>query len=152
MSLKVSFNEIKNLLPQVYPFILVDRVEHYEDYKSIICLKNITGNEWWIPGHFPDQAVLPGVLIIEGIAQAGILLFQLSNKKIDRQDEVSVDNKSPFLLTSVKTRFLKKVIPGDQLVYHCNVVKMTSSAGIIEGIAKVDEEVVAKAELVFCIG
>lgn len=152
MSLKINFNEIKKLLPQAYPFILVDRIEEYEENNSIICLKNVSGNEWMTPGHFPDQAIFPGVLIIEGIAQAGILLFQLSRGQVHTQDEANNNHKSTFLLSSVKAKFIKQVNPGDQLFYHCSVVKMTSNAVMMEGIAKInDSEIAAKAELIFCV-
>ncbi|UHA72037.1 3-hydroxyacyl-ACP dehydratase FabZ [Paenibacillus sp. 481] len=151
MSAKVYFDEIKRLLPQDYPFIFVDRVEHYEEFKSITCVKNITGNEWAVTGHFPKQAIFPGVLINEGFGQATILLIKLSQKN-EEQRVMEINSDSTFLMTSAKIRYLKTIVPGDQLYYHCNIVKLTSNSGVIEGIAKIDnEEIAAKAELVFCV-
>lgn len=144
MTITVDFDRVRELLPQAYPFVMVDRVESFEKDQYITCLKNITGNEWAFPGHFPKKAIYPGVLIIEGIAQSGILLFQLSQEPLELS-EVS----RTFLLTSVKTRFLKPVVPGDQMIYRCEMVKKTSTAGIIEGVATVGGEPVAKAEMTF---
>lgn len=144
MTITVDFDRVRELLPQAYPFVMVDRVESFEKDQYITCLKNITGNEWAFPGHFPKKAIYPGVLIIEGIAQSGILLFQLSQEPLELS-EVS----RTFLLTSVKTRFLKPVVPGDQMIYRCEMIKKTSTAGIIEGVATVGGETVAKAEMTF---
>lgn len=144
MTITVDFDRVRELLPQAYPFVMVDRVESFEKDQYITCLKNITGNEWAFPGHFPKKAIYPGVLIIEGIAQSGILLFQLSQEPLELS-EVS----RTFLLTSVKTRFLKPVVPGDQMIYRCEMIKKTSTAGIIEGLATVGDETVAKAEMTF---
>nr|WP_081756952.1 3-hydroxyacyl-ACP dehydratase FabZ [Gorillibacterium massiliense] len=144
MTLSYSFDAIRNLLPQKYPFIFVDRIAEFEAGQRIRCIKNVSGNEWMFPGHFPDQAIFPGVLIVEGMAQCGILLFQLSADPANAMGHT-------FLLSSVKSRFLQPVIPGDQVIYDCTVVKLVSSGGILECKASVDGVTVAKAELSFAI-
>lgn len=140
-----GFDVIRGLLPQSYPFIMIDLVEAFEPGQYIVCRKNITGNEWFIPGHFPDKAIFPGALIIEGMAQAGILFFKL-NKEMP-----SEWSSATFLLTAVKTRFLKVVVPGDQLKIRCEPEKLISTAGIVKCVATVEDEVVAKAEMTFYV-
>src|SRR5438067_11072313 len=75
MSMTLSFDEVRRALPHSYPMILVDVVEELEPGQFIVCRKNVTGNEWCFPGHFPARAVYPGVLLLEGLAQAALLLF-----------------------------------------------------------------------------
>jgi 3-hydroxyacyl-[acyl-carrier-protein] dehydratase len=153
--MQIDFDTVRKLLPQAYPFVLVDRVEQFEKNQSIVCLKNVSGNEWMFPGHFPEKAIYPGVLLIEGLAQSGILLFQLSQETdgsvfaTGTGDLGGGKQARTFLLASVKTRFLKAVVPGDQLFYSCEVIKMTSRAGILEGVVTVNGEIAAKAELTF---
>lgn len=138
----LDFEEVKKLLPQRYPIILIDRVIDLQKGESIVCLKNITGNEIYFLGHFPEKAIFPGALIIEGMAQAAIILFQKSKEQEQISDMI-------FLFASVKARFLKPVIPGDQLQINVKVIKFVKDAAIVEGIATVDGKVVAKSEMTF---
>ncbi|OHB71546.1 MAG: 3-hydroxyacyl-[acyl-carrier-protein] dehydratase FabZ [Planctomycetes bacterium RBG_16_41_13] len=141
----ILFEEIRSLLPQKYPFIFIDRAIEFEESKRIVCVKNISGNEPVFVGHFPDFAIMPGVLIIEAMAQASIILFRKSLPS--RGDEDAV-----FLLASVNNaRFTKPVIPGDQLIIEVIVEKIVSRGAMVRSVVKVQEKVVAKAALTFGI-
>lgn len=144
MSVVKGYDEICRLLPQAYPFIMVDVVEELQAGKRIVCRKNVTGNEWMFPGHFPGNAMYPGVLLIEGMAQTAILLVRAD-------DSAPVSDDTTYMLAGAKTRFLKPVVPGDQLCYVCEVIKFASMGGIVDAEAYVDGEVVAKAQLTFAI-
>lgn len=137
----IGFNEVRRLLPQAYPFLMVDVVEELEPGKRIVCRKNVTGNEWMFTGHFPENAIFPGVLLIEGMAQAAILLV--------RADESMQSSAATYMLAGVKTRFIKPVVPGDQIRYVCEAVKFASMGGIVDAEVSVDGEVVAKSQLTF---
>ena len=139
------FEEIRSLLPQKYPFLFIDKVIEFEEGKRIVCVKNVSGNEPVFVGHFPDFAIMPGVLIIEAMAQASIILFKKSLPTKKDRDEV-------FLLASVNNaRFTKPVFPGDQLFVEISVEKIVSKGAIVQASAKVDEKAVAKATLTFGI-
>jgi 3-hydroxyacyl-[acyl-carrier-protein] dehydratase len=139
------FEEIRSLLPQKYPFLFIDKVIEFEEGKRIVCVKNVSGNEPVFVGHFPDFAIMPGVLIIEAMAQASIILFKKSLPAKNDRDEV-------FLLASVNNaRFTKPVFPGDQLFVEINVEKIVSKGAIVQASVKVDEKAVAKATLTFGI-
>lgn len=139
------FEEIRSLLPQKYPFLFIDKVIEFEEGKRIVCVKNVSGNEPVFVGHFPDFAIMPGVLIIEAMAQASIILFRKSLPAQNNRDTV-------FLLASVSNaRFTKPVFPGDQLFVEIIVEKIVSKGAIIQASVKVDEKAVAKATLTFGI-
>ncbi|QED47024.1 3-hydroxyacyl-ACP dehydratase FabZ [Cytobacillus dafuensis] len=146
MKKEYFFDEIKALLPQKYPFIFIDRIQEVYPREKIICLKNISGNEWMFPGHFPEKSIFPGVLIIEAIAQASILLFKIGQESSEKEE-----NGEIFLLTNVKSRFLDTITPGDQVIFTCEVIKMYESAGMIKATAMVEGKIVAKADLTFAI-
>ncbi len=138
----LSFEEVRELVPQKYPFLFIDKVVELQKESRIVCLKNISGNEPFFAGHFPDFAIMPGVLIIEALAQASIILFKKSFDTEKDKDKV-------FLLASANVRFSKPVFPGDQLTLEINTEKIISSAAIVKGIARVGEKIVAKATLSF---
>jgi len=139
------FEEIRSLLPQKYPFLFIDKVIEFEEGKRIVCVKNVSGNEPVFVGHFPDFAIMPGVLIIEAMAQASIILFR---KSLPAQN----DRDTVFLLASVNNaRFTKPVFPGDQLFVEISVEKIVSKGAIVQASVKVDEKAVAKAILTFGI-
>ncbi len=141
----MGYEEIKSLLPQRNPFILIDKIVEFEEGKRVVCLKNVSGNEPYFVGHFPDFEIMPGVLILESLAQASIILFKKGADAFDTGTGEKV-----FLLVSVKNaRFSKPVFPGDQLVIEINIEKLISTAAIVQGVAKVDDKVVAKATLSF---
>jgi len=142
----ISFEEIRSLLPQKYPFLFIDKVVEFEEGKKIVCVKNVSGNEPVFVGHFPDFAIMPGVLIIEAMAQASIILFK---KSLPNQQN---DKNTVFLLASVNNaRFTKPVFPGDQLFIEIIVEKIVSKGAIVQATVKVEEKTVAKASLTFGI-
>lgn len=142
----ILFEEIRSLLPQKYPFLFIDRVVEFEERKKIVCVKNVSGNEPVFVGHFPDFAIMPGVLIIEAMAQASIILFK---KSLPAQQN---DKNTVFLLASVNNaRFTKPVFPGDQLFVEIIVEKIVSKGAIVQATVKVKEKTVAKASLTFGI-
>jgi len=142
----ILFEEIRSLLPQKYPFLFIDKVVELEEGKKIVCVKNVSGNEPVFVGHFPDFAIMPGVLIIEAMAQASIILFR---KSLPTQQN---DKNTVFLLASVNNaRFTKPVFPGDQLFIEIIVEKIVSKGAIVQATVKVEEKTVAKASLTFGI-
>ncbi|MBT5307376.1 MAG: 3-hydroxyacyl-ACP dehydratase FabZ, partial [Candidatus Scalindua sp.] len=136
----LNFEEVRELVPQKYPFLFIDKVIELQKESRIVCLKNISGNEPFFAGHFPDFAIMPGVLIVEALAQASIILFKKSFDTEQNKDKV-------FLLASANVRFSKPVFPGDQLILEVDIEKVISSAAIVKGVAKVGDKVVTKATL-----
>lgn len=139
----MDINKIKQLLPQRYPFLMVDRVITFEPRKKIVALKNVTVNEDFFNGHFPQQPVMPGVLIIESLAQAAGLV--MLNEEEHR-------GKIPFFTGIDKARFRRPVIPGDQLRLEIEVLRIKGNVGKVKGKGLVEGEVVAEAELMFVLG
>ena len=138
----LNFEEVRELVPQKYPFLFIDKVIELQKESRVVCLKNISGNEPFFAGHFPDFAIMPGVLIVEALAQASIILFKKSFDTEQNKDKV-------FLLASANVRFSKPVFPGDQLTLEIDIEKVISSAAIVKGVAKVGDKVVTKATLSF---
>jgi 3-hydroxyacyl-[acyl-carrier-protein] dehydratase/UDP-3-O-[3-hydroxymyristoyl] N-acetylglucosamine deacetylase/3-hydroxyacyl-[acyl-carrier-protein] dehydratase len=132
--------QIEKWLPHRFPFLLVDRVLELKPGESILALKNVTYNEPFFTGHFPERKIMPGVLIVEALAQAGgILLWH------------SVENpESVFVVLSKieEAKFRKSVIPGDQLKLYARLVKLKATFCVMETQARVGDEVVAEARLV----
>ncbi len=134
----LEFIDIKRAIPHRYPFILLDRVLDLEPYTSIVAVKNISASDPILQGHFPEFPVYPGVLIVEGLAQAAAVLGYYSFETDVRE----------VLLTEVNNcRFRMKVVPGDQLVLKVKILKKRLPFFWYEGIAEVDSKIVAKVEL-----
>ena len=134
---------IKKILPQRYPFLFIDRILEFEKHKKLVALKNVTTNEEYFRGHFPEAPIMPGVLLIETMGQAGIIFLNLNiNEDLEKMDKADI-----YYLYSVKARFLKPVKPGDQIIVEVEPVKLTKDSGIIKVVAKVDNKEVALAEL-----
>ncbi|MBN2374025.1 3-hydroxyacyl-ACP dehydratase FabZ [bacterium] len=143
----LNFEEIKKLLPQRFPFLMLDRIIDYEYEKRIVGIKNVTGNETFFQGHFPEEAIMPGALILEAMAQTSLIYFKLSQNN-PKKDSAS----TPVLFGGIKAKFIMPVVPGDVLKIEMTPVKVISSGGIMEGKASVDGNVVCKAELCFSAG
>lgn len=138
----MNIKEIKNYLAHRYPFLLVDRVIDFEAGKNLTAIKNVTVNEPFFNGHFPDRPIMPGVLIIEALAQAtGLLGF----RTIDGEPQENV----LYMLVAVnKARFKRQVIPGDQLELYAELVKRRGKMWIFKTEARVDGQVAAVAEII----
>ncbi len=135
--------EIMDFLPHRYPFLLLDRIVEYEEGKRIVGLKNVTINEPFFQGHFPGVPVMPGVLIIEAMAQAGgVLVFKTLPER---------HKKLVFLMGIEGARFRKPVQPGDQLRLEMVVVRIKTRVGKLTGKAYVDGTLVAEAEILFSL-
>jgi len=136
----MSLEEIKKILPHRYPFLLVDRVLEVQEGKYCKALKNISGNEEVFQGHFPSQAVLPGVMIIEALAQtAGIVIH--SGKEDSSSSEIV------FFAGIDKAKFRIPVVPGDQLILETRLINQRRNFWVFEGKANVDDKLVAQAEI-----
>jgi beta-hydroxyacyl-ACP dehydratase FabZ len=135
----LDINQIMKLLPHRYPMLLVDRILEIESGKRIVGLKNVSANEQFFQGHFPGAPVMPGVLIVEAMAQCGAVLFLRDLEDRDRK---------LFLFGGVdKARFRRQVVPGDQLILECEVLQRRASTVKLRGMARVEGAVVAEAEL-----
>lgn len=134
--------DILRILPHRYPFLLIDRVLEIEDGKRIVALKNITMNEPCFTGHFPGNPIMPGVLIIEMMAQAGGILLLLTEEH---------KGKLAYLAGIEKARFRKPVLPGDTVTLEAQLLKARSTMGWMKTTAKVGENIVCEAELAFAV-
>jgi 3-hydroxyacyl-[acyl-carrier-protein] dehydratase len=135
----LDIKEIVRLLPHRYPFLLVDRILAGEKTKSMIGLKNVSMNEPFFQGHFPSDPIMPGVLILEGMAQVGGILAFYSIPEM-------VGEKLIYFAGIDKVRFRRPVVPGDQLIYEMIVIKHKGKIWKMTGTAKVDNNIVAEAE------
>ena len=135
----MNINEIIQILPHRYPMLLVDRILELEPGKRIVGLKNVTANEQFFQGHFPGAPVMPGVLIVEAMAQCGAVLFLR---------DIPERNKKLFLFGGVdKARFRKPVVPGDQLIMELELLQKRATTIRLRGTARVNGNVVAEADL-----
>lgn len=135
----LGITEIMDILPHRYPMLLVDRVLEIDGDKRIVCSKSVTANEQFFQGHFPGAPVMPGVLIVEAMAQcAAVLILQgIPNR-----------NEKLFLFGGVDhARFRKPVVPGDQLRLECEILQRRATSVKVHGVATVDGNVVAEADL-----
>ena len=136
--------DIQKILPHRYPFLLVDRVTDLDAGKSIEAYKNVSISEPVFQGHFPDHPIYPGVMIIEGMAQAGgVLAFQSASK----EDQEAAKNKVVYFMSIDKAKFRHPVVPGDKLVYRLNVIKNRGAVWHLDAKAYVDDKLVTEAEL-----
>ena len=147
IKLPVDVSCILHLLPHRYPFLLVDRVTELEPHQRIRAYKNVTFNEPFFQGHFPGRPVMPGVLVIEAMAQAGGLLTQLSLPR-----EAIGDGKLFYLVKVDNARFNRMVVPGDQLDIEVVLKRNIRNMALYEGCARVDGKVVASAEILCAEG
>ncbi|HEX9565921.1 MAG TPA: UDP-3-O-acyl-N-acetylglucosamine deacetylase [Gemmatimonadaceae bacterium] len=134
----IEIDEIMRTLPHRYPFLLVDRILEYEERKRVVGLKNVTINEPFFQGHFPGHAIMPGVLIIEAMAQVGGMLLMATSHQGD---------KVVYFTSLDNVKWRKPVRPGDQLIFELDVVQIRGAMCKMRGVAKVDGNVVAEADL-----
>jgi 3-hydroxyacyl-[acyl-carrier-protein] dehydratase len=139
VQLPMDIKAILDLLPHRYPFVMVDRILELERGKAITGLKNVSMGEPFFQGHFPTEPVMPGVLIMEGMAQAGAVLAYLSAD--------SIDGKLVYFAGLDKVRFRQVVRPGDQLIFKLEMIRQKSKLTKMSGSAYVDDVLVAEAEL-----
>jgi len=142
---ELNINQIKNLLPHRYPFLLVDKVISYEPLKSIVALKNITLNEPYFVGHFPAMPIMPGVLVTEVMAQTAALLGCLSSTEKPPKDAL-------FYLVGIdNARFKRPVIPGDQLIINAIFERERRNVWKFKTTATVDDVLVASADIMTAV-
>lgn len=138
-----DINKIQEILPQRYPFLFIDRVISIDEKEGkITCLKNFTANDYFFAGHFPGKPVVPGVIIIEAMAQASILGFAAIKPE--------VASKHPtYYLGKVEAKFRKALTVGDQLIIEVKKQKIVNNAGVVTAVAKVNGEVATEAKIMF---
>ena len=140
VQLPLDIAAIQALLPHRYPFLLVDRVVEFEAHKRLLAYKNVSNNEPFFSGHFPGHPVMPGVLVVEALAQAGGLLTQLSSP-------TGSERKLFYLVKIDNARFSRMVVPGDRLDLEVTLKRVIRNMAMYSGIARVDGEEVACADI-----
>ena len=148
VSMPVDVNRIQALLPHRYPFLLVDRVLELEPNQRILAVKNVSINEPFFQGHFPGHPVMPGVLVLEALAQAGGLLTQLSASN----DVAAKQDKLFYLVKIDNARFSRMVVPGDQLMLEVRLKRMIRNMAMYQCAARVDGQEVASADILCAEG
>jgi len=134
--------EIKKIIPQREPFLMIDEIEEYIPGESAVAYKNVNINEWYFKGHFPGNPIMPGVLITESLAQTGaVAILGLEENK----------GKNALFGGIDKMKFKRQVVPGDRLKLEVKIIKRKGPIGVGEAIATVDGKVAAKGELTFAI-
>ncbi len=138
-----DINQIKAMLPHRYPFLMVDRVLEIVPKQRLVALKNVTVNENFFNGHFPEKPVMPGVLIIESMAQAaGLVMLSEDEHK----------GKIPYFTGIDNARFRRTIVPGDQIIIEIDVIRLKGNVGRAKAVAKVDNKIATEAELMFVLG
>ena len=143
--MQLDFEEIKKLIPQRFPFIMIDKILELDPGKQAVAVKNVSGNDILFLGHFPDKAIMPGVAIIEAMAQTAIVLFAAG------KEGESGGEKPIYYFGSVKARFLHPVVPGDQIKIRMINVKTLPTGAYVSGEAFVEDKKISEAELVFSV-
>ncbi|MCT4661663.1 MAG: 3-hydroxyacyl-ACP dehydratase FabZ [Tissierellales bacterium] len=139
----LNTKEIQEIIPHRYPFLLIDTIEELEPGVRAVGKKNVTINEYFFQGHFPEEPVMPGVLMIEALAQVGaVAMLSLDEHK----------GKIAYFGGIKKAKFKRKVVPGDTLILETEIIQSRGSVGIGKATAKVDGKVAVIAELTFAIG
>ena len=140
-----DIQKIMNLLPHRYPFIMIDRILELVPGEKVVALKNVTINEPFFQGHFPGSPIMPGVLIIEAMAQAGAML---AAESLPEEEQGSLI----YFMGMNKVKFRKPVVPGDQIIFEIKFLKQRAKVFKMSGMAFVDEKLVAEAELMASFG
>ncbi|WBL14842.1 3-hydroxyacyl-ACP dehydratase FabZ [Sutcliffiella sp. NC1] len=139
----LDINEIKKIIPHRYPFLLVDKIVEIEELKRAVGIKNVTANEEFFQGHFPDYPVMPGVLIVEALAQVGAVAML---KPEDNRGRLA------FFAGIDNCRFKRQVVPGDQLRLEVEMTRVRGSIGKGKGVATVNGELACEVEITFALG
>jgi 3-hydroxyacyl-[acyl-carrier-protein] dehydratase len=139
----LDITQIKEIIPHRYPFLLIDQILEVDEGKRAIGLKNVTANEEFFKGHFPEYPVMPGVLIVEALAQVGAVAMLIKEENRGRL---------AFFAGIDNCRFKKQVTPGDQLRLEVEIIRLRGSLGKGKGVATVNGEVVCETELMFALG
>ncbi|OEH93343.1 3-hydroxyacyl-ACP dehydratase FabZ [Bacillus solimangrovi] len=139
----LNIDQIKEIIPHRYPFLLVDRIIEVEEGKRVVGLKNVSANEEFFNGHFPDYPVMPGVLIVEALAQVGAVAMLMKEENKGRL---------AFFAGIDKCRFKRQVRPGDQLRLEVEITRNKGSIGKGKAVATVDGELVCETEIMFALG
>jgi 3-hydroxyacyl-[acyl-carrier-protein] dehydratase len=139
-----DIEKIKSILPHREPFLFIDEVTEIDSTRKVVAIKNIKDNESFFEGHFPGRPIMPGVLLIEAMAQISIILYSICKPEIAK-------SHPDYYLGKVKAEFLSPVLPGDKLILETNNVKIIDEAGVVDALARVGDRIVAKANLVFGI-
>jgi beta-hydroxyacyl-ACP dehydratase FabZ len=139
--MQLNVQEIQKIIPHRFPFLMIDRVIELTPNEKLVAIKNVSVNEAHFQGHFPDEKVMPGALMIEAMAQAGCIYFYYSKNLQGK--------KLIYYLAKATAKFFKVVTPGDQLRIEVKTVKLMAKAGFLEGKCYVKDEVVCEAEIGF---
>jgi beta-hydroxyacyl-ACP dehydratase FabZ len=137
----LGINEIMNFLPHRYPFLMIDRILEFEAGKRIVGMKNVTINEPFFQGHFPAHPIMPGVLLLEAMAQVGGVMALKSLSDEERKKKVL------YFMSIDKAKFRKPVVPGDQVRFELELIRERGPVKSFKGVAKVDGAVVTEAEM-----
>lgn len=138
----LDIQQIKEIIPHRYPFLLVDKIVEIEEGKKAVGIKNVTANEEFFNGHFPDYPVMPGVLIVEALAQVGAVAMLIKEENRGRL---------AFFAGIDKCRFKRQVKPGDQLRLEVEIIRLKGPVGKGKAIATVDGELVCETEIMFAL-
>ena len=139
--MQLNIQEIKKIIPHRFPFLLIDRVVDLVPNEKLVAIKNVTANEHFFEGHFPNEKVMPGVLILEAMAQAGCIYFYYSR---DLQGK-----NLYYYLGKATVKYFAPVVPGDQLKIEVTTIKFLKNTGVVKTQAFVGEKLVTEAEIVF---
>jgi len=144
MDLPLTYKDIIKILPHRHPFLFVDMITELELGERVVGIKNVTINEYFFTGHFPGKPIMPGVLVIEAMAQVGGILARLS----EPESMTNKGDKAIYFVAIDKVRFRKPIFPGDQIIFELTALRKGSRIWKMKGKAMVNKEIAAEAELV----
>ena len=139
--MRLETADIQRIIPHRFPFLMIDRILECKPNEKLVAVKNVSINEYYFRGHFPTEQVMPGVLIVEAMAQASCVYFYYS-KNLQGKSLI-------YYLAKIEARFHHPVVPGDQLIIEVSTVKLLAKAGFVKAKALVGEKLVAEAEIGF---